>query len=51
MATDTDVSYVCVDAGKHAMLRRGRVFDGLAADATAAVLLGTGPPASGWRTV
>lgn len=53
MAGDTDVSYVCVDGGKHAMLRRHRVFDGLAADATAAALLGTSAsgPAQRWRTV
>jgi alpha-beta hydrolase superfamily lysophospholipase len=53
VAADTDVSYVCVDGGKHAMLRRGRVFDGLAADATAAALLGpvATQPSQRWRTV
>ncbi|MEW1952286.1 alpha/beta hydrolase [Terrabacter sp. NPDC080008] len=34
------VGYVTVTGGKHAMLRRHEVFDGLAADFTAATLLG-----------
>ncbi|GAB2938291.1 hypothetical protein GCM10027047_38470 [Rhodococcus aerolatus] len=53
VARDADVSYVCVDGGKHAMLRRHRVFDGLAADTTAAALLGTtaAAPTERWRTV
>ena len=37
------VGYVTVEGGKHAMLRRGKVFDGLAADFTAATLLGRHP--------
>ena len=35
-----EVSYVRVTGGKHAMLKRHRVFDGLAADFAAATLLG-----------
>ena len=34
------VGYVTVEGGKHAMLRRHDVFDGLAADFTTATLLG-----------
>lgn len=34
------VGYVTVEGGRHAMLRRHEVFDGLAADFTAATLLG-----------
>ncbi|WP_344252717.1 alpha/beta fold hydrolase [Terrabacter carboxydivorans] len=37
------VGYVTVEGGKHAMLRRGTVFDRLAADFTAATLLGRHP--------
>jgi dienelactone hydrolase len=40
------VGYVCVEGGKHAMLARHRLFDGLAAGFAAATLLGiptTGP--------
>lgn len=39
LAGITRTSYVVVAGGKHAMLRRYRVFDGLAADFTAAALL------------
>jgi dienelactone hydrolase len=35
-----DVAYVSVAGGKHAMLRRGRVFGGLAAELTTEILLG-----------
>jgi pimeloyl-ACP methyl ester carboxylesterase len=38
--TAEQVGYVTVEGGKHAMLRRHSVFDGLAADFTAATLLG-----------
>jgi pimeloyl-ACP methyl ester carboxylesterase len=38
--TAKQVGYVTVEGGKHAMLRRHTVFDGLAADFTAATLLG-----------
>jgi len=37
------VGYVTVEGGKHAMLRRGQVFDQLAADFAAATLLGRHP--------
>jgi pimeloyl-ACP methyl ester carboxylesterase len=36
----TDTAYVTIDGGKHAMLRHGRRFDGLAADFAATTLLG-----------
>jgi alpha-beta hydrolase superfamily lysophospholipase len=36
----TDVTYVLVEGGRHAMLRRRDLFDGLAADFAALVLLG-----------
>jgi pimeloyl-ACP methyl ester carboxylesterase len=39
LARTADVSFVRVEGGKHAMLRRGRDFDRLAADFTAAALL------------
>jgi hypothetical protein len=32
IAVEADVSYVCVEDGRHAMLRRHSLFDGLAAD-------------------
>ena len=38
--TAEQVGYVTVEGGKHAMLRRHTVFDGLAADFTATTLLG-----------
>ena len=38
--TAEQVGYVTVEGGKHAMLRRHSVFDGLAADFTATTLLG-----------
>lgn len=38
--TADHVGYITVTGGKHAMLRRHEVFDGLAADFTAATLLG-----------
>jgi alpha-beta hydrolase superfamily lysophospholipase len=43
-----EVGYVRVTGGKHAMLRRGRLFDRLAADFATATLLGDtpGPPVS-----
>jgi predicted esterase len=41
----TEVTYVLVEGGRHAMLRRRNLFDGLAADFAASVLLGT--PAQG----
>ena len=37
------VGFVSVEGGKHAMLRHHRLFDGLAADFTAATLLGDEP--------
>jgi alpha-beta hydrolase superfamily lysophospholipase len=37
------VGFVSVEGGKHAMLRDHRLFDGLAADFTAATLLGSEP--------
>lgn len=37
----TEVGYVVVEGGKHAMLRRHATFDALAADFAAATLLGT----------
>ncbi|MEG9224767.1 alpha/beta hydrolase [Aeromicrobium sp. Sec7.5] len=39
VARTAELSYVRVDGGKHAMLRRGRTFERLAADFTAAALL------------
>lgn len=46
------VSYVQVRGGRHAMLRRHRVFDTLAADFTVDALLGAGAePAAAWRQV
>ena len=35
-----EVTYACVEGGKHAMLRRGGVFDGLAAQFAVLTLLG-----------
>jgi alpha-beta hydrolase superfamily lysophospholipase len=46
LAHYTDVTYVLVEGGRHAMLRRRDLFDGLAADFAALVLLdeqGEGP--------
>lgn len=40
LARTADVAYVTIEGGKHAMLRHGRRFDGLAADFAAATLLG-----------
>lgn len=40
LARRTDVGFIWVSEGKHAMLRHGREFDRYAADFTAAVLLG-----------
>lgn len=34
-----DVGYICVDGGRHAMLRHSPAFDGCAAAFTTAVLL------------
>ena len=44
----TNVGYVSVAGGKHAMLRHGRTFDRVAADFAVATLLGdaVGPPVS-----
>ena len=39
LARTADLSYVRVEGGKHAMLRRGRTFERLAADFTASTLL------------
>jgi pimeloyl-ACP methyl ester carboxylesterase len=39
---EAEVSYVDVTGGKHAMLARHEVFDGLAASFIAATLLGSG---------
>jgi predicted esterase len=39
-----EVTYVCIDGGKHAMLKHHALFDGLAAEFAASTLLGT-PPA------
>jgi dienelactone hydrolase len=41
LGKDADVTYVCVEGGKHAMLRRHALFDGLAAEFAATTLLGT----------
>jgi dienelactone hydrolase len=40
LAERAEVTYVCVDGGKHAMLRRHAVFDGLAAQFAVLTLLG-----------
>ena len=50
---DTDVDYVCVRGGKHAMLRRHSVFESLAADFVTATLLTPTAPreADRWREV
>jgi pimeloyl-ACP methyl ester carboxylesterase len=40
LAKTTDVSYVTVRGGKHAMLRRRNLFDGLASDFVTGTLLG-----------
>ena len=40
LARRTDVGFVAINGGKHAMLAHGRDFDRYAADFTAAVLLG-----------
>ncbi len=40
LARQADVAYVSVEGGKHAMLARHDLFDGLAADFAAATLLG-----------
>lgn len=48
LARRTDVGFITVDGGKHAMLRRGRVFEEAAAQWATATLLGdevTGPAA------
>ncbi len=39
LARTADLSYVRIEGGKHAMLRRGRTFERLAADFTASALL------------
>jgi predicted esterase len=41
---EAEVTYVCVEGGKHAMLREHATFDGLAAGFASTTLLGT-PPA------
>jgi dienelactone hydrolase len=46
IAAQADVNYVCVGDGRHAMLRRHALFDGLAADFAAVTLLGTPPRAA-----
>lgn len=43
LARRTDVSFITVDGGRHAMLRHGRTFDGAAADFAAEVLRGQRP--------
>jgi pimeloyl-ACP methyl ester carboxylesterase len=40
---EAEVTYVCVEEGRHAMLREHSLFDGLAAQFAAATLLGTAP--------
>jgi dienelactone hydrolase len=40
LSATTDVGYIRIRGGKHAMLRHARLFDGLAADFAAATLLG-----------
>jgi len=45
LARRTDVGFLTVTGGKHAMLRHGRIFDGAAADFAAGVL--RGDPVSG----
>lgn len=40
LGDETEVTYVCVEGGKHAMLRRHDLFDGLAAEFAALTLLG-----------
>ncbi|WP_229052331.1 alpha/beta hydrolase [Aeromicrobium sp. Leaf350] len=51
VARTADVSYVRVEGGKHAMLRRHRTFDGLAADFTATTLLEGARPSGLLRRV
>lgn len=43
MSARADVGYISVRGGKHAMLGRHELFDGLAAEFSAATLLGTPP--------
>ncbi len=45
LSLQADVAYITVRGGKHAMLRRHALFDGLAAESASATLLGT--PSSG----
>jgi dienelactone hydrolase len=45
LAASASVGFVCIRGGRHAMLRHGRRFDGLAADFAVATVLGT--PARG----
>ena len=40
LGREAEVTYVCVEGGKHAMLRRGAVFGDLAAKFAALTLLG-----------
>lgn len=47
LARRTDVGFVTIGAGKHAMLRHGRDYDQYAAQFCAAVLLGEVAPAGG----
>jgi pimeloyl-ACP methyl ester carboxylesterase len=44
LGREAEVTYVCIDGGKHAMLKHHALFDGLAAQFAASTLLGT-PPA------
>jgi alpha-beta hydrolase superfamily lysophospholipase len=43
LARSADVAFVTVAGGRHAMLRHGRTFEGLAAQFATATLLGTEP--------
>jgi predicted esterase len=40
LSRQAEVTYICVEGGKHAMLRRGALFDGLAAQFAVMTLLG-----------
>ena len=51
LARSTDVGFIKIPGGKHAMLRHGRAFDGFAAEFTAVSLLGHVPRGSVSRPV
>ncbi|NUO34577.1 MAG: alpha/beta fold hydrolase [Dermatophilaceae bacterium] len=51
LARTAQVSYVTVEGGRHAMLRRHRLFDGIAAGFTTTTLLGRRPGGAGAAVV